>query len=207
MMAGMRQWVSSRSNEFWRQVVAVLLAWLAGLRALDSWLSGSAWMIIAGGLLTLVTLAGLRFTWSDERKRSPLLVAAPMDLVAQNVKWLSEQGTIVIVTRDMSWTLDAKLQDAVRTKASNEDLVLIAAKISPWLQELKELGAQVVLTRTLPNVRFTVLRYGTSDARVLVHRQVRGLVEFREFTPQEFPTFSLCLDIVNSHLERVQRLP
>lgn len=192
--------VLRRTQEFWRQVVAISLAWIAGVKALDSILEDSRWMLLASMLLTWLTLAGLHFAWVDERRRSPVLVAPPTDLVSPNLKWLSEQGKVVVVTRDMSWAVDPDLTSVLRTKAGHGDLVILASRRTQSLDELLAAGAQVVIDPALPSVRFTVLRYGAADARVLVHRQVRGEVEFREFGAQAFPVFHLCMDLVSARL-------
>ncbi len=192
-----------RSNEFWRQIVAVFLAWAAGVKSLESLMGRSGWTLLFAVLLSVLGFAGLRFAWIDERKRSPIAIATPEELVEWNLGWAQEQGKMVVITRDMSWVLSDELKELLRKKASEGDLVVIARAKTAWLSELEGVGAQIVETGTTPRVRFTVLRFGASDARVLVHRQNKGRVEFREIHSNEFPAFALCMDEVDALVKEV----
>jgi hypothetical protein len=154
-------------------------------------------------VLSAVTVAAVRYAWLDEKKHGPLMVKSPHDLLPENKKWLAESGHLVIVTRDMSWILDDTLNELVTAKAANGDLTIVAARRTAAFQAWEALGATLVFEPRVPSVRFAVLRYGTSDARVLITRQRRGAVEVREYAPHDFPVYGLCMDILKGLLPPV----
>jgi hypothetical protein len=185
-------------------LVAIVLAWLAGIKAIDALVDADGWATSAILALSAVTVAAVRYAWLDEKKHGPLMVKSPHDLLPENKKWLAESGHMVIVTRDMSWILDEALNELVSAKAANGDLTIVAARRTAAFQAWEALGATIALEPQPPSVRFAVLRHGTSDARVLITRQRRGAVEVREYTPDDFPVYGLCMDILNSTLPKEQ---
>lgn len=196
----MLDWFKLRSSEFWRQLIAISLGLLAGAKAITSFQSGlHVWQIMALAVLVVVTIGASKFAWKDERRRAPLLSKPPVELVVHNIGWLSEQGHVVVVTRDMSWASDPDLEELLLKKADAGDLTIVAGKPTKRLSELKQRGAMVKIRHDLPKVRFTALRFGTTDCRVLVHQQVKGRVQFREYAQGDFPVYWLCLDLIAAY--------
>lgn len=194
-------WLVSRRRtaEYWRQVAALLFSTLAGARLISTVGTGMWWWKTpAIGVIALVAVLALRHTVSEERKRSPVVAGLPSELRSANARWLSEHGRVVVVTRDMSWVIDEEVRAALSRKAASGELLVFATASTPELAELATAGADVrILHGIPPTTRFTVLRWGTTDARVLVHRQVRGVVEFYERTPSDFAEYWLALDVVD----------
>ena len=198
-MRGLRAGLHARSAEYWRQLATLLFSLLAGTKAVLSFDSGhiSPWQVAAIALLVIVAGQAHRHIWHEELKRSPVAAGLPEDLVDANLRWVSEPGRMVIVTRDMSWSMAGGVADALHKKAERGEITVFAWESTAALISLKSAGAQVnIMTGSPPTVRFTVLRWGTSDERVLVHRQARGRVEFYEVSSVDFPAFWLAQDLL-----------
>jgi hypothetical protein len=190
----------NRSSEFWRQVVAVLLGLLAGVKALHSMLGASAWFGLGCLALGALSIAGLRFAAADEKKRGPLMVKSPEELVVENIKWLGEQGHVVLVTNDMSWVEDPSLDALVDAKSKAQDLTVIASRRTTRFEAWESAGARLIIVPNVPRVRFAILRYKAPDSRVLITRQIKGDVAVFELVQADFPTFNLCMDLVDAYL-------
>lgn len=189
-----------RTPEYWRQVAALVFSALAGVKVVLSLGGGGVawWKITLSCAIVALAALAYRYVWHEEKKRAPVAAGRPDALVPKNREWLAEQGRMLIVTRDMSWSVDPAISAALFAKAENGELMIFAWQQTPFLQELRERGADVyTLDGSPPQVRFTVLRWGASDERVLVHRQVRGEVEFFEIGPTDFPAYGLTRDVVD----------
>lgn len=189
-----------RSAEYWRQVAALAFSVLAGVKiALGLGGSTTWWNIVLA--CVVVALAGLayRYVREEERSRAPVAVGSPAAIADANKKWLGEHGRVLIVTRDMSWVIDDEVETALQRKAASSDLTIFAWRRVPLFDSLGAAGADIhILAGNPPRVRFTILRWGASDQRVLVHRQKRGgVVEFFEIGPSDFPTYGLTRDVVD----------
>jgi hypothetical protein len=186
-----------RSGEFWRQLVTWAFSVLAAVRFTfsigDGW---SLWRVVAIVVIVMVGLALAWFIWLDERRRSPVVAAPPDQLEAANKRWLAEQGRVLIVTRDMTWSFGNDVREALLRKAQSGELTIYASRQTEELTDLQRAGATVRIAAHVPKVRFTILRRGASDERVLVHRQRKGVVEFFEVHPGDFPAYGLTQDLV-----------
>ncbi len=203
------KWVRLRSNEFHRQWITLGLGLATGVKAITSFESLSVlWKALLLFLLTGLTIGGLVLAWKDEKRRTPLRHKRPEELVADNEEWLAEQGHIAILTRDLSWVMSDRLEALLVEKAQQGSLSIIASRRSDHLLKLQQAGALVLFRKRVPRVRFAALRYGTSDCRILITRQVRGKVEVREYEQQDFPTYQMCLDLLDELLgERSKSAP
>jgi hypothetical protein len=187
----------ARSGEFWRQLATWTFSVLAALRFTSS--IGHGWSLWRVSAMVVIVIAGLAlawFIWLDERRRSPVVAAPPKQLEAANKRWLSEQGRVLIVTRDMTWSLGEDVREALHRKARSGDLTIYASRQTDELSALQLAGATVRISTNVPKVRFTILRWGASDERALVHRQRKGIVEFFEVHPGDFPAYGLTQDLV-----------
>ena len=52
----------------------------------------------------------------------------PKDLEATNRRWLSEQGRVLIITRDMSWSFGTDVMEALIRKATSGELTIYASR-------------------------------------------------------------------------------
>ncbi len=199
------KFIRSASAAFWREVIAIALAWAGIITAIYPALSDSFWFPTLLATVSGFSLAGIVLAVKDEQPRQPVASGKPEEIIEYNEQWLAEQGAVVVVTRDMSWILSGNVKSLLEKKASGGDLTLIAASQSPTLESLQNLGAQVIFAQRVPRVRFTVLRYGSSDARVLVHRQISGKVVFHEYDRTAFPIYDLCMDLISEFLETTSR--
>ena len=198
----MLRWARIRSGEFYRQIIALLLGWGTAMKAVESLDSAPAYLrLVAAVTFSLLTLGGLWYAWRDEKKRTPRALKSPQELVSDNHLWLAEQGRVVIVTRDLTWTMDGKLRELVHAKAEQDALTIVASRRTAELEEFAKAGVDVRIHKRVPSVRFAVLRYGTADSRVLVTRQVRGLIEVREYEYSDFPVHQACMDLVDEYLK------
>jgi hypothetical protein len=188
-----------RSAEYWRQVAALAFSVLAGVKVALGLGGSTAWWNVVLACV-VVALAGLayRYVREEERRRSPVASGMPAAIADANKKWLGESGRVLIVTRDMSWVINDEVETALHRKASNGDLTIFAWRNAPLFDALRAAGADIhILAGNPPSVRFTILRSGASDQRVLVHRQKQGVVEFFEVGPSDFPTYGLARDVID----------
>jgi membrane protein implicated in regulation of membrane protease activity len=195
-------WLTRRTAEFWRETLTISFSFLAGVtatRALhpSDW---TWWQSVLVAILSFLTVAGLRHVWRSEKRRAPALVGRETVIASANTRWLRHQGQVVVLTRDMTWNLDEFGAHALRDKARASELTIYVRNPSSLTRELGHLGARIVSYETLgwmPHVRFTILRHGASDAKVLIHRQRSGDVEFFEYEEGDFPAYWLAQDLAD----------
>jgi hypothetical protein len=89
-----------------------------------------------------------------------------------------------------------KLLDRLTTPEQQDGRRLIHQMASTGVN----IGATVILRRDVPGVRFTALRFGTADCRMLVHHQKGKDVHFRQYSRSDFPVYWLCQDLISSYL-------
>ncbi|MFJ2110304.1 hypothetical protein ACIOHH_37830 [Streptomyces microflavus] len=199
----MRQWFTNRTAGYWRELVTLAFSLLAGIRAIQSFHSGNweLWQTLLVSALTFLCLASYRQVWSSERRNSPAVVGSGDTIARANYAWLKQPGRMVVLTRDMSWFLDSASNGALKEKAESGELTLLVAVESANVRQLASLGAEIINYGSFgftPKVRCTILRYGASDSKILIHKQKDGKIFFYESIPEDFPDYWLAQDLVDS---------
>jgi len=194
-------WLRRRTAEYWRELATVVFAVVAGLKAIQSLspTSWTWWQSTMVGVLIFLAIAGHSYAWREEKRRAPAVVATPETMAHSNKSWLGEQGYMCIVTRDGSWFLDGESSRLLDEKAKTGNLTILAAVVTPRIARLRELGARVIdysLLDWIPRVRFSVLRFGASDATILIYRQHHGSIEVFERSISDYPEYWLAYDMV-----------
>lgn len=203
-------WLHRRTAEYWRQLATIVFAVIAGLKSIESLspTNWTWWQSAMTGVLVFLATAGHSYIWREEKRRAPAVVATPEIMAHWNKSWLGEQGYVCIVTRDGSWFLDGESSRLLDEKAGTGNLTVLAAVVTPHISRLRELGACVIDYSSLdwiPRVRFSVLRWGASDATVLIYRQHHGSIEVFERSTSDYPEYWLASDMVEL-LRRADRL-
>jgi hypothetical protein len=118
--------------------------------------------------------------------------------------WVSQTGRVVIFTRDMSW-VNETIKRKLIEKSKESELIVCMPKANALAGELQSYGARIVeynrhLTYT-PESRFTIVRFGRSDARIAIGIQNENEHLIEEFSNGHHPLFHVAHDLVNILME------
>ena len=115
-------------------------------------------------------------------------------------EWLSNNGQVIICTRDMSWGNADKIKTLLFEKARIEELSIILPNNTPLTNELKAKGAKIYTYSELdyvPVARFTIIHYGTDYSRVAVGRKFEDKKHYiEEYSYGNNPVLSVATDFV-----------
>ena len=116
------------------------------------------------------------------------------------LKWLSTGGRTAIFTRDMSWAVaGSDVTKLLEAKAARHELLIFVAQMSPVVEALHSLGAEVYIypKQFTPRSRFTIIDFEKHGARIAI-----GVVEgkkhvIRESSVAESPMSPVLEDLVS----------
>lgn len=115
-------------------------------------------------------------------------------------KWIDCGGRVAVWTRDMTWANTPKMKGLLKTKASNNELVLCIAKPTALTDQLSDAGAEVRFYGQHLNPaisRFTITNYEKDGSSVAVGRAVGRSHVIEEFEKGHHPAYHIAEDLVN----------
>lgn len=115
-------------------------------------------------------------------------------------EWLSNNGQVIICTRDMSWGNADKIKPLLFEKARINELSIILPNNTLLTNELKASGAKIYTYAELdyvPVARFTIIHYGTDYSRIAVGRKLEDKNHYiEEYSYGNSPVLSVAKDFV-----------
>ena len=153
-------------------------------------------------LLTVIAIGIVFMIYWDVRsylERRPKLYRTNKQIDRYMHAWISRRGRVLIFTRDMSWATSKEIKELLTDKANRKELEICLPEPTALSQELARAGAEVHTYPSFndsPYSRFTIIRYGKSDARIAIGRNVKGLHRIDEYSYGSDPVFSIADDLV-----------
>lgn len=148
----------------------------------------------------LLAIATVMIVISDLKNRPKRFKTDP-EINEYMLNWISTTGRITIFTRDMTWGKDYAIKEKLIQKAESNELIICMPRKNNIAEELKSHGARIVeFNRTInytTEARFTIIKFGTSDAKVAIGKRYGNYHVIEEYADGEHPLFHVTQDLVN----------
>lgn len=154
----------------------------------------------------ILMLATLLLVWTvilivrDYVRTRPHIMPIGPKIQQYMYSWINQGGRVAMLSRDMSWAHEQKVNDLLKRKAQKGELCLCLPKHTTISEELKALGAEV---HTFPEInftpesRFTVINKGRTDAQLAVGRSDKGKHRVEEYSTGEHCVLWIANDLID----------
>ena len=136
----------------------------------------------------------------EERRRSAKSYKDPAAINKYMHAVLRDSGRCEICSRDASWISEKRIYSLLQGKARRGELTFLVHKITPKVEALADLGAEVITYGSLgfdPVTRFTVVNAGNSaSSYVAIGRQKPNESHTIEELDSSHPTYYMALDLI-----------
>lgn len=120
-------------------------------------------------------------------------------------RWIEHGGRVAIWTRDHSWIDEDTMRSMLKEKAARRELILCLPSMTPFANELANLGADVVAYGDglgVPSIRFTIAHLDQPGACVAIARPNSDSHVIEEYTSSDHIAFHLAQDLVRLAVNR-----
>ncbi len=184
----------------WMAAAASLIGLFFTLRPLSGDLT--PWQIVfIVVVLVVFGIAAIRDV-REELRRSAKIYKDPAAINKYMYTMLRDSGRCEICSRDASWISEMRIYSLLQEKARRGELTFLVHKITPKVEALANLGAEIITYGSLgfdPVTRFTVVNAGNAaSSYVAIGRQKPNESHTIEELDSSHPTYFMALDLIRS---------